>query len=619
MILQELVARYAREAARGRVAPYGSSMERVDFVLVLDKSGRAIDVQDLRDGKKTPRIALPTPPKSTGNIAARYLYGNSSYVLGAMTEPQVKKLPSKEKGVRNPKLAEAKTNKVEKRCADEHAAWITYHREALASSDDTGLQAVLAFIETWTPDQIKGLCYADELTSGTIALRLDGDTNECGAPRFIFDRPAAREIWERLSAPTDAVEGVCLVTGKAGPIARLHPSIKGVSGAKSTGASLVSYNCEAVEHFGPDSQGLNGPISVAAAHAYTTALKAMLDDQKHRVRIGDATAVLWVETDGEAAPAEELLAALFSGGSVKATEEGEAAHLRETLSQIAAGRPLSEADPGLDPGTRYHVLALGPAAARLVIRWHLTGTLGDLARRVGEHWQDMRLEPLAWRTPPSVQWLALQTVPARPRKKGGYDRDEDAINPILPGDMLRAILTGQRYPAGLLQTLVQRLATDRDISGLRIAMIRACLSRDYRLGISAIGAPMALDPDDPNPAYQLGRLFAVLENAFRLANPKSERSLADGHYRLASTQPGAAMPRLLATAQHHLSAIRRADKGELAHVIGKDIEDITARLGTAFPRVLNTSDQGQFALGYYHQRGYRRPTTTESSTEIKEV
>ena len=130
---------------------------------------------------------------------------------------------------------------------------------------------------------------------------------------------------------------------------------------------------------------------------------------------------------------------------------------------------------------------------------------------------------------------------------------------------------------------------------------------------------MALDPDDPNPAYQLGRLFAVLENAFRLANPKSERSLADGHYRLASTQPGAAMPRLLATAQHHLSAIRRADKGELAHVIGKDIEDITARLGTAFPRVLNTSDQGQFALGYYHQRGYRRPTTTESSTEIKEV
>jgi CRISPR-associated protein Csd1 len=87
---------------------------------------------------------------------------------------------------------------------------------------------------------------------------------------------------------------------------------------------------------------------------------------------------------------------------------------------------------------------------------------------------------------------------------------------------------------------------------------------------------MSLDPDNPSPAYQLGRLFEVLDYAFRCANPKSERTLADAHYRLASTQPRAAMPRLLATAQHHLSAIRRADKRGLAHVIGTSIEDISA-------------------------------------------
>jgi CRISPR-associated protein Csd1 len=186
----------------------------------------------------------------------------------------------------------------------------------------------------------------------------------------------------------------------------------------------------------------------------------------------------------------------MSGGSIKATEEGATAKLWQTLAQIAAGRPLAEADPDLDPDINYHVLALGPSAARVVVRWHLGGTLGDLARRFGEHWQDMRLDPLPWRTPPSVQWLALHTVPARPnKKKGGYDRDGKNINPTLPGDMLRTILTGQRYPTGLLQTLVQRLATDRDINRLRVAMIRACLARDQRLGISTIGAPMSLDPD----------------------------------------------------------------------------------------------------------------------------
>jgi CRISPR-associated protein Csd1 len=597
MILQGLVRLYDRESKRGRALPYGYSMERVDFVLVLGEDGRVVDVEDLRKERRAPRIPLPAPPKSTVNIAPRFLYGNSAYVLGVMTRAQ------KEKG---------RTQ----RCADEHEAWLAFHHTNLAGAKDAGLRAVLAFCEAWSPDQITKLRYRDEIDNATIALRLDGDTLSRGAPRLICDRPAAKATWERLSAPNDAPQGVCLVTGTRGPLARLHPSIKGVKGAQASGASLVSYNCEAVEHFGEDSQGLNGPTSVEAAHAYATVLNSMLADPSRRVRIGDATAVYWVETEGDPGPAEALLATLLSGGTVKPSEDAEAQRLNETLRKIAAGRPLAEADPGLDPSTRYHLLALGPSAARLVVRWYLVGTLGDLARRVGEHWQDMRLEALPWRTPPSVQWLALQTVPARVNKKGGYDRDKDAINPTLPGDILRSILTGQRYPTGLLQSLVQRLATDRDISGIRIAMVRACLARDHRLGLLTFGAPMALDPDNPSPAYQLGRLFAVLENVYRLANPGSERTLADAHYRMSSTQPGAAFPHLLATAQHHLSAIRRAGKGGLAYVIGKDIEDITARL-TTFPRALNSAQQGEFALGYYHQREHRGKKTADTNTEAQ--
>ena len=599
MILQDLVRLYEREAAQGRVPPYGYSMERVDFVLVINKDGRVVEVEDLRGGTRAPRLPLPTPPKSTVNIEPRFLYGNSAYVLGAMTRAQQE----------NPKDKS-------RRCIDEHEAWLAFHRENLSNSNDAGLRAVLAFCDAWSPDRSAALRYADEITSGTIALRLDGDTDSKGAPRLICDRPAARAIWENISAPTDAPQGLCLATGTRGPLARLHPSIKGVKGAQSSGASLVSYNCEAVEHFGKD-QGLNGPTSVEAAHAYASALNAMLVDENRRVSIGNATAVYWVETEGDPGPAEALLATLLSGGAVKPSEDAEGQRLQDTLRKIAAGRPLAEADPGLDPSTRYHVLALGPSAARLVVRWYLVGTLGDLARRIGEHWQDMLLEPLPWRTPPSVQWLALQTVPARANKKGGYDRDERAVNPTLPGEILRAVLTGQRYPTGLLQSLVQRLATDQDISGIRIAMVRACLARDHRLGLLTFGAPMALDPDNPSPAYQLGRLFAVLDNVFRLANPGSERALADGHYRMASTQPGAAFPGLLATSQHHLSAMRRADNGGLAHVKGRQIEEITGHLGTAFPRNLSSVEQGQFALGYYQQRGYRKPKTTDTDTDTE--
>ena len=324
--------------------------------------------------------------------------------------------------------------------------------------------------------------------------------------------------------------------------------------------------------------------------------------------------MFWVEADGDAAPAETLLAALLGAIEVKPGEDAETARLRETLSQIAAGRPLADADPRLDATTRYHVLALGPAESRLVARWYLVGTLGDLARRVGDHWQDMTLDPCPWRTPPSVQWVALQTVPARPRKDGGYERDRDDINPTLPGDLLRSILTGQRYPSGLLQTLVQRISTDRDVNRVRIALIRACLERNHRLGISTQGAPMALDPDNPSTAYQLGRFFAVLERIYRAANPNSERTLADTHYRMACTQPAAAFPRLRATAQHHLAAIRRDGKGGLAFVLDRDLADIAGRIGVEFPPTLRVADQGRFALGYDHQRTFRKVSDTTAVT-----
>jgi CRISPR-associated protein Csd1 len=164
-------------------------MEQIGFVLVLDREGYVTDVQDMRDGDRAPRLPMPRPPKSTSNIEPRYLYGNSAYVLGVLTDAQNKKLPSAEMLARNLEAAKTKAEKVKQRCVDEHTAWLAYHREALEHSDDNGLNAVLRFIETWTPEQFKGLRYGDEIKNGTIALRLDGDTDISGNPRLISDRP----------------------------------------------------------------------------------------------------------------------------------------------------------------------------------------------------------------------------------------------------------------------------------------------------------------------------------------------------------------------------------------------------------------------------------------------
>src|SRR5262249_8225385 len=107
---------------------------------------------------------------------------------------------------------------------------------------------------------------------------------------YIHDRPAARELWARLSAERDKnAEAICLVSGDKAPVARLHPAIKGVWGAQSSGASIVSFNLDAFTSYGHE-QGDNAPISEAAAFAYTTALNRFLErDSGHRIQIGDAS------------------------------------------------------------------------------------------------------------------------------------------------------------------------------------------------------------------------------------------------------------------------------------------------------------------------------------------
>ena len=61
---------------------------------------------------------------------------------------------------------------------------------------------------------------------------------------------------------------MCLVTGSTGPTERLHTAIKGVWGAQTSGANIVSFNLDAFTSYGK-SQGANAPVGKSAAFAYT--------------------------------------------------------------------------------------------------------------------------------------------------------------------------------------------------------------------------------------------------------------------------------------------------------------------------------------------------------------
>lgn len=122
---------------------------------------------------------------------------------------------------------------------------------------------------------------------------------------------------------------------------------------------------------------------------------------------------------------------------------------------------------------------------------------------------------------------------------------------------------------------------------------------------------MSLDKEAANPGYRLGRLFAVLEGAQRLAlGDRINATIRDRYYGAASATPATIFPMLLRNAQNHLAKLRK-DKPGLAVNLERDIAEIIGGLQSQFPRSLRLEDQGRFAIGYYHQSQARFTRTPD--------
>lgn len=569
--LQALASRYDWLAAKGEVPAYGFSWEKISYALVLGPEGGVLDVAPLLDisGKKPqPRSMLvPQAIKRTSGVASNFLWDKTSYVLGVSA-------------------------KQGKRLVEEHAAFVKLHVDLLAGTNDEGLQALLAFLRSWKLERFADPPFRPEMLDANFVFRFDGS--------FLHDRPPAQTIWRARLGSADATEAFCLVTGEKGPIARLHPSIKGVAGAQSSGASLVSFNLDAFTSYGNE-QGANAPVSEAAAFGYGAVLNALLTrDSRNSIRIGDATVVFWAENDR----AETLVRSFFEPPGPD--DRSEAAVLRPILEQMAQGRPIREVIPEIEPDTRFFILGLAPNAARLSIRFWLETSFGELARRFQDWWRDLRIEPNPWGGRPPAIWRLLYELAAQ--------RKAENVPAHLAGELTRAVLSGGRLPRSLLATAIMRLRADHDVNGRRAAVCKSVLTRELRFQDSLKEDRLvSLDPDNPNPGYRLGRLFAVLENVQRTAlGGNVNATIRDRYYGAASATPASVFPVLIRNANHHLANLRKAAKGGLAYTFEREMGGILDGIGAAFPRNLGVEDQGRFAIGYYHERFSRGSSLPDS-------
>ncbi len=463
--------------------------------------------------------------------------------------------------------------------------------------DDPEYHAVCTFLAQWDPNTAAEHDTLTETSTGFGVFRIRGQT------RYVHEREAVQGWWrqqlDRLDA-ADSVTGQCLLTGEASTLARLHePKIKGVAGAQSAGASLVSFNESAYESYGR-SQSYNAPVSEAAAFQYGTALNHLLRSESGRcIKIGDATTVFWTESPS---PAEELFGFIADPGKVAAEDDAQKDALRTLLKRIASGENVSDLGIG-DDDTPFYVLGLSPNAARLSVRFWYVSTLKELVSAIRQHFTDLDIVR-SDRDPefPAVWQLLRETA-----------RESKDIPPLLSGAVMRAVLTGSAYPQMLFAAVIRRIRADREIRTVRASILKAFLNRNSRLNITPLSKEisMALDPDRPEPAYQLGRLFAELEKTQEDALPGINDTIKDRYFSAASATPGSVFPIILRTAQHHLKKLSVGTK--IFHE--RAIQEICGRFDN-FPSHLNLNGQGLFALGYYHQRQalFTKKTTPEETT-----
>lgn len=569
-VLASLTHAYDRMADRGEAPPFGYSSEKISFLISLKEDGTPAGAPaDLRaaTGKKlTPRLmAVPASFKRPG-VTPRpfFLWDNTAFALGV-------------------------TAQEDKDAITRFKAFQKRHIEALTDVTDAGLLALRRFVERWTPEEFDARGWPEAMKDQNVIFALESERLR---NVYIHDRPAARMLWAQILSSDEGSKGICLVTGNHAPIERLHPAIKGVWGARSSGASLVSFNLDAFTSYGQE-QGANAPVSEAAAFAYTAVLNKFLESgSRNRMQIGDASTVFWADASNAetAIVAEGAFAAMF-GGTV---DEGmQASRVAAVLEKIRNGQPLNEIAPELTKGVRFYVLGLAPNAARLSVRFWLDDDFGTIAANYQEFLDDMRIAP-----PPKDQhaglWRYLNEVAVLGKREN--------IPPNLAGEWMRSILTGANYPLTLLSSTLMRLRSDKNVNAYRAAILKAVLVRNFKMKKEA---PMALDLENRNKGYLLGRLFAVYEQVQSAALGRNvNATVKDKFYGAASAQPRKVFVLLDSGSANHLSKIGKQKPGyriTLEKLVA-GIMEIMSPGDDPFPASLSAEQQALFALGYYHQR-----------------
>jgi CRISPR-associated protein Csd1 len=403
--------------------------------------------------------------------------------------------------------------------------------------------------------------------------------------------------WRTQRQPINAVEDKkksvatmrCLLTGVAIEPVDTHPKIKGLSsvGGLGTGDVFMAFDKEAFQSYGL-SKSANAATDEVTAKSYAETFNKLISDQS--IRLVNGLAVYWfghtlVNAD------DDMFAELENPSEPLA---GQASRPKELLRAIDDGQHPDLLD------NYYYVVTVSGQAGRVMVRDWQQGRLTELLANIASWFDDLQIIARdGGNTLRPPKFLAVVGCLVRDLK--------DAPAPLI-NELWRTALNKNKpipYTAFTQALLESRKAiiNEEAQNHARMGLIKAYHIRNKGDKYMCTN----LNPEHPNPAYQCGRLLAVLADLQYAALGDVGAGVIQRYYTATSQAPALRIGQLMSNAKNHLSKVG----GGLAFEFENRLSEIMSRM-TAIPKILDLEDQSLFALGYYQQLAEIRARMAEN-------
>jgi len=584
-MLDRIIA-YAEK--QGLTAEPGFTRKKVSWVIQCDGAGRFIGILPLLNGKR-PRSFDRCPDLSQGELVA----GSTPRSQFLIESLQTVALYAKE-GEAEDKLQRAESK---------HRYFVSLLKEAATAlpelksaakmlSDASQLEAIRHDLAVVTPKP-------KPTDAATVWIDLFNPLEtDCWHDWWCRFRQTLHDQNSRGgNAKAETMRG--FLSGENIEPAATHDKIKGLAGVGGlgTGDVVIGFDKEAFQSFGLK-KSTNAAISEENAKLYSETLNRLIAE--HSQKLGNALVLFWYS---HSVVREEDLFPFLS--DPETPEAGVETLPRKLLRAIERGDRPDLGD------NHYYALTLSGASGRVMVRRWIEGKFEELAQNVDDwfsHLQIVARDGGLSRTAKPPKFLAVA---------GSIERDLGDVPSPLMTRLWESAVTGGNIPhtahaKALLRCRVD-IVEDNPANHARMGLLKAYHTRNR----GDTEMKPYLNPDHPSPAYQSGRLMAILASLQRAALGDVGAGVVQRYYTAASQTPALTLGRLIANAKNHLAKL----EGGLQFWYENRIAEVMGRIRDRIPRTLDLEQQSLFALGYYQQLAALRTgsgnkeTGTEATTK----